>query len=341
MGGGCISISTGGGTGGTATSNDGGVYKSTDRGNGWAQKVAVPAIGGERRSIAGVNVATMVQDPQDPDALYIGTVESGMLFSYDGGETWQQPVQLTRGRIPAIAVHPRDKCTLFVAAENKLLKTEDCSRTFSIIYLDTRQDKLTSAVVVDHADPRVVWIANSGGDVLRSGDGGASWSLSRSFGNPVLRLAMNPADRRRLYAATKSAGIFRTGDGGANWRDMSDRYRTFPGSMEFSDLAVGAAQPQVLVFASRFGLLRSTDGGESWQAVPLLTPPGATQIYSLALDQRDTNVIYYGTSTTFYRSMNGGADWVTRRLPSSRTATVLMVDRANAQNLYMGVTRFR
>ena len=152
---------------------------------------------------------------------------------------------------------------------------------------------------------------------------------------------MNSADRRLVYAATKSAGIFRTGDGGANWRDMSERYRTFPGSMEFSDLAVGVAQPQVLVFASRFGLLRSLDGGESWQAIPLLTPPGTTQIYSLALDQRDTNVLYYGTSTTFYRSTNGGTDWVTKRLPSSRTATVLLVDRANTQNLYMGVTRFR
>jgi photosystem II stability/assembly factor-like uncharacterized protein len=197
-------------------------------------------------------------------------------------------------------------------------------------------------VAVDHFNPNIVWMANNAGDLYKSGDGGGSWALVKNFdNNPILKLAMSPTDSRRLYVGTKNAGVWRTDDGGGSWKNLSTAYAKFAGAIEFSDMALGVSDPNVVVLATRFGLVRSLDGGDAWDKIDLLTPPGTTQIYSLAVDPKEPANIYYGTATTFYRTPNGGANWVPKKLPTTRAATVLMVDAVNSAVLYMGVTRFK
>lgn len=336
-GAGCISFSGSGQPAGL----DGGVFRSGDKGDTWEQRVAVLATGGQAKSIGGVNVTTVVQDPSDPNALYVGTSDNGMFYSYDGGASWQQPAQVSRGRVAAIAVDAKDKCTVYLTFENKLLKTDDCSRTWNVTYLDPRPDRKTSAALVDFFNPSVVWVATDSGDVLKSTDAGASWASMRNFNNPVLKMAMHAGDSRKLLVATKTAGIWRTDDSGGSWKDLREGYRDFSGSGDFSDMALGSSDANVVVMSSKYGLLRSADFGDTWESIDLLTPPGTTLIYSVAVDPKDANGIYYGTSTTFYRTPNGGVNWVPKKLPTSRTATALAVDRMNSSVLYMGVTRFK
>ncbi len=338
VGAGCITVGTGGaGTG----ASDGAVYKSVNKGDSWIQKAAVPTINGQRASISGVSVATIVQDPQDPNALYLGTNENGMFYSYDGGESWMQPSQVSGGRIPSIAVHPRNKCIIYATAENKLLKSDDCSRTWSAPFLDPRTDKRTKAVAIDSYNPTVVWLGLNTGDLLKSSNDGNSWAAVRNFNNDeIMKIMISPSDTRRVYVATKGSGVWRTDDGGLNWIDLSEKYKDFGGAREFGDLAFGVSDPRVIVLASKYGLIRSTDSGDHWDKIDLLTPPGSTAIYSVAVDPKDPNNLYYGTSTTFYRTTNAGLNWVPKKLPTSRTATVLLVDEINSSVLYMGVTKF-
>ncbi len=338
VGAGCISFGT---SGQTQTGADGGLFKTTNKGDAWVQKTAIATATAEKKSASGVNVTTIVQDATDPNALYIGTTDNGMFFTYDGGESWQQPTQLTRGRIPSLAVHPKQKCTIYVAIENKLLKSDDCSRTWSVVYLDSRVDKQTTVVALDATNSQTVWIANNSGDVLRSTDGGASWVSVKSFANPVLRLALHNSDNRRMFVATKSAGVWRSDDAGTTWKDLRPNYAKFSGANDFYDMALGVSDPNTMMIATKFGLLRSADSGATWQDLHLLTPPGTALIYSIAIDPKDVNMIYYGTSTTFYRSSNGGVNWVPKKLPGSRTATVLTVDRNNSSVVYLGVTKFK
>lgn len=338
VGAGCISFSSGG----TANAgSDGGIFKTINKGDAWLAKTAIPTTTGEKKSIGNVNVTTIVQDPEDPNALYIGTTDNGMFYTYDGGESWMQPAQLSRGRIPSIAIDSKDKCTIYAAVENKLLKSDDCSRTWSVTYLDARLDKLTSSVAVDFYNPKVIWVANNSGDLLRSTDAGASWTNVRSFQNPVMKIVMNAADSRKLYVGTKASGVWRTDDGGTSWADMSEAYKEFSGSKDFFDMAAGVSDASTLILATKYGLIRSTDGGVKWNPIELLTPAGTTLIYSVAIDPKDTNNIYYGTSTTFYRSPNAGVNWIPKKLPSTRTATAMLVDRTNQNVLYLGLTRFK
>jgi len=338
-GAGCVSI---GNSGTSSPSSDGGIFKSANKGDTWVQKVAVPTVDGSKRNIAGVSVGTIVQDPNDPRALYVGTAENGMWYTYDGGDSWHQPAQVNRGRVPAIAMDPKDKCIVYVAISNTLIKTEDCSRTWAVRYLDTRQDNQTTAVAVDFYNPEIIWIGMQSGDLYRSDDSGMTWKLVHSFNKtPILRLAMSPNDSRKLFVALKGAGIWRSDDAGQVWKDLSLGYKDFSGAKDFMDFAFGVSEPKTMLFASKYGILRSADSGDTWEKVDLLTPPGTTLIYSLAVDPRDPGIIYYGTATTFYRSVNGGVNWVPKKLPTSRAATVLTVDRSNSDVLYLGTTKFK
>lgn len=334
----------------TAAGGDGGIFKSTDKGDSWAQKVAIATTGGDTKSIGGVSVASILQDPSDSKALYIGSTENGMFYTYDGGESWKQPVQLSRGRVPSVAVSPDNKCVVYAATANKVLKSVDCSRTWEVPYVDSRTEREVTVVVVDHFNPNIVWIGNDLGEVLRSTDAGASWQPVTALKSKVMRIAMRNDDSRKLYVATEKRGIWRTSDGGGTWVDLSKNgeegsgiagYSEYSSSRDFYDIALGVSDPGFVVFASKYGLLRSNDGGDTWEEIPLLTPPGSTVIYSLAVDPKDANNIYYGTSTTYYRSPNGGTNWVPKNLPTSRVATVLLVDNASPSVLYMGVTKFK
>jgi photosystem II stability/assembly factor-like uncharacterized protein len=334
---GCVSFSGSG----LSSGADGGIFKSTDKGDNWTQKVAVSTASTDKQTIGGVNVVSIVQDPQDSNAIYIGTANSGLFYSYDGGDSWQRPAQLSSGRVASVAVHPKDKCIVYATSTNRLLKSEDCSRTWSVVYLDARLDRQTTTVVVDFFNPNIVWVATDAGDVLKSIDNGRSWSNSETFKSAILKMAIVSSDSRRIYVATKTHGVWRTDNGGDDWIDLSSKYDTFSGALEFFDLVVGKSDPAVVIMANRYGLLRSRDFGDSWEGVDLLTPPRSTLIYSVAIDPKDVNAIYYGTAITFYQSPNGGVNWIPKKLPTTRTATVLQVDNVNSSVLYMGVTKIK
>lgn len=338
LGAGCISFSSGGSS--AASGSDGGLFKTVNKGDVWQQKNAVVSATAPR-TLNGSSIVTMAQDPQDPNTLYLGTLESGLLYSLDAGESWTQIAQFPKGKVPSIAVDSKNKCTVFVAFENKIVKTQDCGRTWNIVYVDPRNTIAMTSVLVDFFNPQIIWAANIAGDVLKSSDAGASWANTKNVNNPVLQLMFHTTDSRRVFVVTKTGGIWRTDTSGATWKNLASLTDTFDGSRAISVLATTPAQPNTIVSASTYGLLRSLDNGETWSAIPLLTTPGSTAIYSLAIDPRDANSLYYGTATNFYRTTNGGANWTPKKLPTSRAATMLMIDRANSASVYMGVTKFK
>ncbi len=335
MGQGCISFGGGGGK----TGVDGGVFKSADKGETWVQKVAVAAV--KPMAINNVNVVTIVFDPQDSKTIYLGTAENGLFYTTDGADSWLQAGALSSGRVGAVAVDPKDKCNVYAAIGNKIFKTTDCTRTWQNIYVDTRADQVVYSLAVDSYNPTVIYAGLSGGDLFKSTDAGSSWTVIKRFENPVSKILVNYYDTRIIYVGTQSAGIWKSTDSGSSWSDMSEKLREYGGSMEFKNMVLDFSKRDSLILASKYGLLRTFDGGTNWEPIQLLTPPGSVEIYSLALNPQNGNEIYYGTASTLYKTNDGGVKWVTRRLPTSRAATYLLVDPVNGNLVYLGTTKFK
>lgn len=325
------SISFGGDTGVTG----GGMFLSTSKGDAWVQKALMPSLTGVPKSIAGLDMETIVMDPSDYKALYLGSIENGLFFSYDRGDSWQLATALGKVTVKAIAVDPNEKCTIYVAADNKIYKSTDCSRSWAQAYYDNDPAVLVTSIAVDGYNSNNIFIGLSRGDILKSADKGNSWQAVARLESRVQRIIFSAADSRVLFAGTKDKGLFRSKDSGYNWISLGDKLKDYENSNNFRDLAISKAEPGMIILANNYGLIVSKDNGETWAKLDLITPEKEAIINSVFIGPKDASQIFYVTNTTFYRSLDGGQNWTTKKLPTVRAGWKLLVDPENTNAIYL------
>ena len=311
-----------------------GVFKSFNKGNDWVEKNLFLYSGGVG-SIAGINVADLVFDPQDRGAIYMTTNTDGLFYTYDGGESWMKVNSIPNGKIESVVVDPSNKCVIYATYANTILKTTDCSRTWSEIYIDTRADKSLTALGIDWFDNLVIYAGNSAGDILKSVDGGGNWRVIERLNNPIRKILLDSTDSRIVYVATQNRGIFKTISSGSDWLEINEGLKQYSASFEYRDLIFNPARSNALLLVSKYGLLTTADGGGTWQPINLITPPATTDIFAVAINPENDQEIYYATASTFYKTVDGGQNWITKRLPSSAVASELKIDPLDPNIIYL------
>lgn len=332
---GCISFSS------SPQGAAGGIWKSTDQAELWEQKVSFPTSQGVGK-VGHVGVQVLEIDPSDHLAIYAGTVADGLLFSFNGADTWNSAKDLSEGPISAIAVNPADKCTIYAGSRNKIYKSTDCNRTFSQVYYETRIDTDVLDIEVDWYNNSIVYAGTSEGDLVKSTDAGASWSALGRFESDINDIALDPFDSRVMYVGTKKKGLWKTADGGENWFELKEELSEFKNAREIYAIAIDKTSQDTVIISTPYGLLRSYDGGAAWSGIELLTPPGEATIRALALNPREGKEIYYATASTIYKSVDAGQSWVTKKVPAAGwAADVLAVDPENGSVIYLGVVELK
>lgn len=148
---------------GTASS---GILVSHDAGTTWKKVDGIPTE---------FPVNTVVQDPQKPNYVYVGTKQS-LYISHDGGETWnRRGGNLPFGDFTSILVNPRNSDEIFAG--------------------------------------NAYQISDVGGGVYRSTNGGTTWARidSKDHRLPSQRiwaLAFDANDQNILFVGSHSAGIY-------------------------------------------------------------------------------------------------------------------------------------
>ncbi|MBX0295271.1 WD40/YVTN/BNR-like repeat-containing protein [Haloarcula nitratireducens] len=176
--------------------------------------------------------------PEVPDRAFVGTVDSGLQRTTDGGETWR-------------SVEP--------ASTDRALGGGD---------------RVTGVTVSPH-DPDVVWAGTEPSAVYRSTDGGETWTERegltdldsesnwafppRPHTHHVRWIALAPDDPERLYVAIEAGAFLRSPDGGETWIDHPDG-----GRRDNHTLAVHPDAPDRVYTAAGDGYAQSEDRGETW-----------------------------------------------------------------------------
>lgn len=319
------------------TSNLGGVFYSTDRMETWASRSLLMTPGETPGSIGGVNSYFIEFDPSDNNALYLGTRENGLYYSYNGGAGWNKATTLGEEvYVRDIAIDPKDKCRIYALVGTKVYVSEDCSRTWKETFFTDSAAKYTSIIEIDWFDPKIVWLGLSDGSLHKSEDYGVTWQPIKKFSQRIRKMVVDPFDSRRLFVGVLDVGLYRSDDKGASWEYLNDGMKDFKGAKEYYDFTVSPGSKDLLIYASQYGLIRSLDAGLTWSKIDILSRPGEEPIYSVEIDPSNANNIYYSTDKALYKSLDGGTNWAVKKMPTTRIAKDLVVHPKDGTKIYMG-----
>ncbi|MFA6394242.1 MAG: hypothetical protein WCW25_05270 [Patescibacteria group bacterium] len=332
-----VSFNTGGGAANGAI--DGGIYRSENKGAVWAQKTLSLSVGGRSLDVRALDTGVLEMDPSDPATLYLGSLENGVYYSYDRGESWQVISRLGKTAISALAVDPGDKCILYAATANRVVKSVDCGRFWDQAYFDNDPAVAIRAIAVDPVESAWIFITTSRGEVIKSVDAGKTWRTVGRLESDVVKIKLSPHNPDIIFAGTRDAGVFRSFDSGESWQSLEEELKDFKDNKRFRDLTWSQSDAGTIFLANGYGFLKSTDDGDTWANIELIPPQEETVINSIAVNPKSADELYYVTNTTFYHSIDGGKNWSSKKLPTTRLGWRLIVDPEKPDIVYLGVRK--
>ncbi len=320
----------------TPAGKDGGVFKSMDFGEHWAQKVFVRQEPKKTVTISDVSVAQMIFSPRDPEEIMLLTTNAGIYKTTDGGETWAA-TKLVPGYYAAFVYDPVDPALFYAAAGNTILKSADSGETWGVIYTETSGQAI-AALVVDKFDPKRIFAATSNGVILQSLNYGTDWTVLSSVNDTVKSLKANPSDSRIMYLVAATNGIMRTTDGGVTWKPLEKLSAV--GASQIYQLTFSQRFPSTLFVGSNYGFIKSTDGGDTWVPIKTLIQYGTIPITTVGVDTFDLNVLYFTVNHLLHKTEDGGLTWRTiESVPTSRPVVQLANHPTKPGILYFGTLK--
>jgi hypothetical protein len=269
-----------------AGSATGGIWKTTNGGTTWTEKSADFPV---------YPISSLAMSTSDTNTVYAGTGEfvssiysavgDGIFKSSDKGETWTQ-LSSTAGNhnfaiVTRVIVNPANVNVLLASTAPSSLSTGQTSK------------------------------------IMRSSDGGNSWTMVYQNTNEVEQLIASPADFNIQYAAINGVGVAKSIDGGATW-NISNTGMVPTGRVE---IGVSPANPNRL-YASCQGtrsgngsdLYLSNDAGATWTLVDVrfnnnvldfLNGQGFYDNHVLC-DPFNQDIVYFGGVDTFRSTIGTG-----------------------------------
>jgi hypothetical protein len=200
---------------------------------------------------------------------------------------------------------------LYVAGENAVSVIEDGRVETGL------EGRGARCLALDPEDPDTLYVGTSDEGIFKSEDGGAAWEQLSGIEHPrVTAVAVSPIDGA-VYAGTEPSALFVSRDGGASWREL-EGMRNLPSAPTWSfpprpwtshvrAIAPSYADPNLVVVGIELGgVLRSADGGETWQD----QRPGAQpDCHSLFAHPGAPELLYEAGGGGFAQSTDFGESW--------------------------------
>ncbi len=281
--------------------------------------------------------------PQNPDRMYVTDAYAGVFLSEDGGKTW----------------FPSNK-----GITDRTGESQDAIPVFCL--------------TIDPNTPEIIWAGTQySGGIFKSEDGGKSWNktttgITIQDGLTFRGISVDPTDSQTVYAAGELSSwawsgeplmgrewditkgvLYKSGNGGESWQEI------WRGDNLARYILIHPQDPQVLYLSTGIfdreaansipdeavpggvGVLKSTDGGETWRGIN----EGLKNLFvgSLSMHPENPDVILAGVGNNqyyqnagVYRTENGGKSW--EKVNSGQEVSINSVEFApsNPEIAYAG-----
>ncbi len=292
--------------------HQGRIYRTSDGGRTWTESTVIPeqrplwavpggsTFLGAIRDDGGSEVSGLEQGASHAEPLVFDHVPGGGGFSlgrlvYDqsvadesalaaGGAAGQLGVGLSN-RAPRLQ--------LLVGTRGRPAPGTNRARFLSSGVL--RGTAVTS-IAVDPIDKKLMFAATVNG-LYKSENGGESWARAfaglTSGERLALRVAIRPAEPRLMILGTLS-GMYTSNDRGENWTKNG----TVGGAI--NEVAFDMTDARYVYLATNGGVVRSSDGGQTFDNIYYSSLPAENDVKTMALDPFDPETLYIGTDRGAY-----------------------------------------
>jgi photosystem II stability/assembly factor-like uncharacterized protein len=322
--------------------------------------VAATAQGRLYRTTDGAESWTLVRDLAGPvkDVHFVTPMvgfaagDGPLLRTNDGGATWV-PLALGALHLSSIRCADTFRCIATTQSGQSLMRTSDGGVTLTAVSPSSKKllavafgsgSRAVAAgedgttVLSDDAgatwapvgrrlsqefsriravSASLVFAVGPNGTLARSTDGGSTWSeLGVSTSEDVLDVSF--ADAFVGYAVDAAGAAFRTDNGGVSWQILNTGYSATP-------QAVLALDTRTVLLVGGRGILRSTDGGDTFSRVRARIV-AAARLFNA--DRAEGRVFAYG-SKNIVASTNLGRTW--KKVLRPRKALLASLDFVGAR----------
>ncbi len=260
---------------------------------------------GKTFTAAALTVTEVVSADSSSDGrLILAATNLGTYRSVDGGVTWAASSTGPTGQALAVAVDPLNSANAYAVAVNSTYQWYNTIPTWTI---------------------------------YKSTDGGDTWQSLASYSpspstSPVSRIVIDPRNPSTVYAFINAA-LMRSDDAGATWRTIGIPAAKDPsGYTNPTGFALAPSQPDTL-YATTFltPLMKSTDGGASWQQEAGTASAGENAI---AVDPRDPSVVWLVVAAGIFKSTDGGASFTKMASPGDGSWEAIAISQSDSRQVF-------
>ncbi|MDX9882946.1 MAG: hypothetical protein RBS73_12860 [Prolixibacteraceae bacterium] len=295
---------------------EGGIFRSDDRGQTWAKLLDMPCEGNGR--VARWIGECIAVDPTNSAIIYFGTRRNGLWRSNDDGKTWSEITSVPHGYT---GINPSGVRSIVFDPSGKI---DGRSATIyagvprSGIYFSTDGGKSFAPMTGSPNDPARMQVVD--GELFVTHSRGVSffsdekWNdISPSPNKNYVGLAVDGTDNQKIIVAQRYRtffnAIFRTKDKGLTWEEINTN--EFPSNLHISiptwpqdrfssataGMALAPGTSGELFYTDWFGVWQSpdiwakttdwhtlVDGHEETVVLTLVSPPAGPLLYSGVAD---------------------------------------------------------